>query len=90
MLNITIGDGFAGQIIPQIFVSNGTNPSSVYSEVVMPIGAQSAQRFYAGGTVGATVWLNKGSYAEFKLVLDAVQGNPYMGAFRCSATGFLI
>jgi hypothetical protein len=90
MLNITIGDGFAGQFIPQIFVSNGTNPSSVYSEVVAPIGPQSAQRFYAGGNVGAAIWLNTGSYVEFKLVLDAVQGNPYMGAFRCSATGFLM
>ena len=90
MLNITIGDGFAGQIIPQIFVSNGTNPSSVYSEVVAPIGPQSAQRFYAGGNVGTAIWLNTGSYVEFKLVLDAVQGNPYMGAFRCSATGFLM
>ena len=90
MLNITIGDGFAGQFIPQIFVSNGTNPSSVYSEVVAPIGQQSAQRFYAGGNVGAAIWLNTGSYVEFKLVLDAVQGNPYMGAFRCSATGFLM
>ncbi|KAB2803308.1 hypothetical protein F9L06_03885 [Brucella anthropi] len=90
MLNITIGDGFAGQIIPQIFVSNGTNPSSVYSEVVTPIGPQSVQRFYAGGNVGAAIWLNTGSYVEFKLVLDAVQGNPYMGAFRCSATGFLM
>lgn len=84
-MGTTMGDGYGGQFIVQIFV-NG----SVYSEMVYPMNPQSVQQYYRAGTLSAALQLAAGGTVQFKLVLDAVQGNPMMQAFRNFATGFLI
>lgn len=84
-MGTTLGDGYAGQFIVQIFV-NG----SVYSEMVYPMNPQNVQQYYRAGTLSAALQLAAGGTVQFKLVLDAVQGNPMMQAFRNFATGFLI
>lgn len=84
-MGTTLGDGYAGQFIVQIFV-NG----SVYTEMVYPMNPQNVQQYYRAGTLSAALQLAAGGTVQFKLVLDAVQGNPMMQAFRNFATGFLI
>ncbi|SCD23649.1 hypothetical protein BR141012304_11230 [Brucella inopinata] len=84
-MGTTMGDGYGGQFIVQIFVNGG-----VYSEMVYPMNPQSGQQYYRAGTLSAALQLAAGGTVQFKLVLDAVQGNPMMQAFRNFATGFLI
>ncbi len=84
-MGTTIADGFAGQFILQIFVNGG-----VYTELVYPMNPQNVQQYYRAGTLSVVVQLAAGGTVQFKLVLDAVQGNPMMQAFRNFATGIMI
>lgn len=84
-MGTTLADGFAGQFIVQIFVNGG-----VFTELVYPMNPQNVQQYYRAGTLSAALQLAAGGTVQFKLVLDAVQGNPMMQAFRNYATGFLI